>query len=808
MKKDELLKEVLAQIGGSYEVVKPIGEGAFSKVYLIHHKLLRENRALKIMTYNEEAKAEELEEVKEKFIKEARLIEKISHPNIINVHDIALIKSEKTGNREIPYTIMAVTEGKTLSDVMAGAVPMDMKRVKAICGHMLSALTALHKEGILHRDIKPDNIMIEKKSGKAVLIDFGFAQRLLDEPEKISIYKSSGTPVYMAPEQFHENSKLTPQADIYSFGVVLYEMLTGDIPYKGELKEVIHGHMTSPIPQVTEKYPSLPPGMQTIIEKAMAKEPEKRYRTAAEMWAALKAEIEKGENQEDEDEETEKAPGKNNKSFKFYLYLFGILTAVTLAIYFVFFPPSTGKGEINFREAIQSAGRYMASGDLVKAEFYLNHAKGIKKTDETEEIRRQLDDKKREVMKNDSLKLELEVYPYGLTAKENKLAECRNFLDKHKNTPLNDKTKGIIEKVNQHIKQLEEKIPIDKEYRKNLSNAERLLKIGQLKQAYNSLTLAKNIKETPETKDLEEKISKIESFTSAVEDNYKAADYRGAKESLTLAKATEPGIDLSGLERKIEMLPLMPGDVKELLKKSKIKEMTIEKNKKGFWQAGFGNGLVMVYIPAGEFKLGEAGVSVQLPAFWMGKTEVSLGQYKKFAAENPTRQVDGLKPDSKFNIRTGRDRDYYRGFVEDDSLPVVGINWDDAKTYCRWLSQKTGLNFKLPTENHWEKAARGTDGRLYPWGKDLPNDNLANYFSPGGPSKRVNSHPAGASPYGLLHMAGNVEEWCLSSRDTKSPIVRGGSFYDNQNYIKTTSRREYKPDERTHALGFRLCLIN
>ena len=140
----------------------------------------------------------------------------------------------------------------------------------------------------------------------------------------------------------------------------------------------------------------------------------------------------------------------------------------------------------------------------------------------------------------------------------------------------------------------------------------------------------------------------------------------------------------------------------------------------------------------------------------------------------------------------------------------MGISWDNAAAYCRWLSKKTGLEFKLPLEDQWEKAARGTDGRKYPWGNNEPDRNLANFLNPTTSTGKVNSHPRGASPYGLLNMAGNAAEWCgdvLTGKEHNRRPARGGSFYNNAQDIACYSRIPWITSERINTLGFRVCMV-
>jgi formylglycine-generating enzyme required for sulfatase activity len=155
--------------------------------------------------------------------------------------------------------------------------------------------------------------------------------------------------------------------------------------------------------------------------------------------------------------------------------------------------------------------------------------------------------------------------------------------------------------------------------------------------------------------------------------------------------------------------------------------------------------------------------------------------------------------------------------------PVVGISWDDARAYCDWLSDKTGLNFKLPTEAQWEKAARGIESRKYPWGDQEPDETLANFGTKIGKTTLVGSYPKGVSFYGLLDIAGNVWEWCRDWYDVgyyknsplKNPqgpasgsnhVVRGGGWDYVAWYLRCTDRDYITIPGRGSRVGFRLCM--
>jgi formylglycine-generating enzyme required for sulfatase activity len=214
----------------------------------------------------------------------------------------------------------------------------------------------------------------------------------------------------------------------------------------------------------------------------------------------------------------------------------------------------------------------------------------------------------------------------------------------------------------------------------------------------------------------------------------------------------------------------------------------------------------MVYVPAGEFTMGsdegndnEKPVhTVYLDAFYIDKTEVTNAQYRAC--------VEAKACDSPSDTTYYDNADY-------DQHPVVYVNWYQAEAYCQWAGKR------LPTEAEWEKAARGTDGRTYPWGEGIDCDH-AQYRECGGQTVSVGSKSKGASPYGALDMAGNVWEWVADWYDSgyysQSPehnppgpdsgtmrVLRGGSWLDVQGYANCTYRDGGTPRAGTYGVGFR-----
>jgi eukaryotic-like serine/threonine-protein kinase len=228
-------------------------------------------------------------------------------------------------------------------------------------------------------------------------------------------------------------------------------------------------------------------------------------------------------------------------------------------------------------------------------------------------------------------------------------------------------------------------------------------------------------------------------------------------------------------------------------------------------------GMVMVYIPQGEFSMGndngdadEAPMhSISLDAYWIDQTEVTNAMYAKCT------QTGVCQPPSQSFSQA---HNAYYSNLQYADYPVIYVNWNEAQSYCKWVGGR------LPTEAEWEKAARGTDGRKYPWGNDTPTCSLADFWSGNsgcvGDTTVVGSYPTGASLYGALDMAGNVWEWVADWYDaayySNSPafnppgppagdnrVLRGGSWGDTGDYLSTSIRLRYDPAFSLDYVGFR-----
>ena len=233
------------------------------------------------------------------------------------------------------------------------------------------------------------------------------------------------------------------------------------------------------------------------------------------------------------------------------------------------------------------------------------------------------------------------------------------------------------------------------------------------------------------------------------------------------------------------------------------------------------DGMVMLYMPAGDFSMGtdvydaddeKPAHVVHLSAFWIDQTEVTNAMYQLCVR---ARVCAAPTSSASYSYSSYYDNPQFADY------PVIFISWVDARDYCSWAGER------LPSEAEWEKTARGTDGRMFPWGEDAPNCSLANFTTNGrtcvGDPARVGSYPGGASPYGVLDMAGNVMEWVKDVYDPlyyrHSPqndpagsdksdyrVVRGGSWYSDGKSLRVTNREFENPFNTYDTLGFRCAL--
>lgn len=261
---------------GRYEILSTLGQGAMGVVYRATDPLLE--RIVAIKTISLELSRDEFEEFEQRFYREAKSAGRLNHPNIVTIHDV--------GNTDnIAYMAMEFLEGEELRDILDAGAPLSLERIAEIVSQVADGLAFAHEHSVVHRDIKPSNIMI-LKNGAVKITDFGIA--LIPSSSRTMAGMILGSPKYMSPEQV-VGQDVDGRSDIFSLGVVLYEMLTGKPPFSGDNISAIMFRILNEMPIAPKTLrPDLPEAFNYIVAKALAKHPDERYQSAAEMAEDLR----------------------------------------------------------------------------------------------------------------------------------------------------------------------------------------------------------------------------------------------------------------------------------------------------------------------------------------------------------------------------------------------------------------------------------------------------------------------------------------------------------------------------------------
>jgi serine/threonine protein kinase len=261
---------------GRYRIVRELGRGAMGTVYLAQDPQLDRLVAIKVPQFT----ATDGPEVRQRFLSEARAAATIEHPNVCPVYDVGEIDG-------IPYLTMAYLQGQPLARLLERPTPLPERQVAVLVRQLALALQSAHQRGIIHRDLKPSNIMINQR-GEPVILDFGLARRLSQEARLTQSGQPLGTPAYMSPEQVAGAVRaMGPGCDIYALGVILYQLLTGRLPFEGPMAEVL-GQIVTRQPEPPSKHrPDLDPRLEAICLKALSKGIADRHASMQDLGAAL-----------------------------------------------------------------------------------------------------------------------------------------------------------------------------------------------------------------------------------------------------------------------------------------------------------------------------------------------------------------------------------------------------------------------------------------------------------------------------------------------------------------------------------------
>jgi serine/threonine protein kinase len=260
-----------------YKIIAKCGTGGMAIVYKAFDPQRQEEVALKVMM----REFLQDQELRVRFKREIEIHSSFKHEAIVPIYAYGQFQGQ-------PYLVIRFMKGGSLEDRLSGGKTLPLNEVVDLLRRITPALDAAHQQGIIHRDMKPSNILFDEQ-GQAYICDFGIA-RLEEQPNITMMYGNSmiGSPAYMSPEQAHEGAHLDGRCDFYSLGVMVYEMLTGQLPYYDTKPiRLAYDHATKPIPNILTANPNLPAACRTFMYKALAKKPDERFSSGAEFTEAL-----------------------------------------------------------------------------------------------------------------------------------------------------------------------------------------------------------------------------------------------------------------------------------------------------------------------------------------------------------------------------------------------------------------------------------------------------------------------------------------------------------------------------------------
>ena len=267
------MSELIGRSLGQYQIIEQIGEGGMATVYQAYQHSLNRHVALKVLL---PIHAKQLG-FSERFQREAEAIANLRHPNILPVYDF--------GQEEgYSYIVTAYVKGaRTLKEVMDA--PLNLTQIADLIGQVAAALDCAHRQGVIHRDVKPSNVLMD--GDWALLTDFGLAKMVGGSVKLTASGATVGTPAYMSPEQ-GQGSETDHRTDIYSLGIILFEMFTGQIPHNAETPfAIVLKRMSEPLPLPRAINPNISKAAERVILKALAREPDDRFVNAEAMAEAL-----------------------------------------------------------------------------------------------------------------------------------------------------------------------------------------------------------------------------------------------------------------------------------------------------------------------------------------------------------------------------------------------------------------------------------------------------------------------------------------------------------------------------------------
>jgi serine/threonine-protein kinase len=854
-------------LNNRFTILSPLGEGGMGEVYLAIDQKTGEQVAVKILARSLSANPDSLE----RFRREAETLRQLDHPNIVKFVD-----AFNYGGQYV--IVMEYVSGGSLHDLIKkGPLPID--RAQRLALELCDALIRSHHLNIIHRDLKPENVLLDA-DGRPKLADFGVA-RLEEGTRMTRTGTQVGTPYYMAPEAWG-GKPLDAQADIWSLGIMLFEMLAGQVPFTGDTPLAVMSQVsTAPLPNLRKLRSDTPMGLINVIKRMLSRDKKRRYATMREVAVDLEREKQKTTTKP---KSTADKPKRGRPVFtgnpKTAAIVVGgvVVLAITAGFPYIsellaggqdgnitpaalstsisisseIAPSSTESSNLDatltptpIPETITQQGAEMV---LIPGETFIMGGDIVGAPDEFPEHVVTLD-----AFYMDIFEVTNTLYKACVDASGCSLPDNTSKYDDpyYSNHPV-----VFVDwfQADAYCKWREARLPTEAEWHFSARGTTYLTPSNDVSSDTTTVGSYGNDESLFGLYDVNGNV--WEWVNDWYDENY----YGISPESNPQGPNTGEHKVMRGGSWDFSPFDSRPDN-------RHANHPGVQLNTVGFRCAKSAagvdislpteitdkSGASVVLIPGGEFVMGAssdvqaqmldlcpncdpASITDQAPQrsiyvspFWIYKTEVTIGQFRRFvesinyvtsaekrgfsvvldASTNEYISKPGIswsKPDGD-----PIDLDQYAEY------PVTHVSLEDAAGYCGWAGSH------LPSEAQWEKAARSVDGRFFPWGNTLPDNTYLNFNLANDGPVEVMSYPAGVSPYGVYDMAGNVWEWIdgfyaesYDPNDIRNPIgppsgnghvMRGGSWASELGAelvnIMTTFRFYNSDDFSSSIVGFR-----
>ncbi len=853
-----------------YEIVHLLGRGGMGVVFLARDLRLGRNVAVKFLGKGDFAEPEEIA----RFRREAVTTASLHHPHIVAVHDVGEVD-------EGPFFTMDVIQGESLA-AMSARGPVPPRVAVEIARQIATALEAGHAAGVLHRDIKPQNILVEFEGDRphAWLTDFGLAKLVRDGAgaDLVSLTQSGqllGTPAYMSPEQVEGPGRVDERSDVYSLGATLYATLTGETPIRAAtLPELLRA--------IRERSPAAPRrlahgidrDLETMVLKCLQKEPGHRYQRAADLAEDFRRYLAGGPI-------LARPVGPLGRLWRRARRSPAVAVPVAALVLLVV----CVLGTLAVREASRRSRLASERGAAWDAQRSGRHAEAVRRA----EAARRIAPEDPEVAALEGRMRAEQSAAAGGEAFARYRAAQQAIVDLEKRweerttspegAPLSDlrgeaqaaaqaREHAFTEAAARFAEALAHwpECPVARERLGDLYwdcylDAERDGDLGD-QRAYESLV--RQYAPGKYGSQLEGAVEveiEVQSPTGEPPEAY-LFRYEGVQPFLAPvpcdprigARLREPAAPTGAFTLETSLANQVSFDRRDESIRWKtalpigsyllwaLAREGIAETRYPFlvvrgeaWEESLELGLAeeappgeWAYVPEGPFLRDgdevDAGpfasevVESEASGFLVARHEVTCGEYLAYLNDREWHDLEEARPRIPRGGAVARwtvgERGEIRFASGDTRAPVAGVSFEDATDFCEWRTEHLGQGdwtCRLPTEDEWEKAARGVDGRRYPWGSGFAAG--ACQHSEGrrgapGPTA-VGGHPVDASPYGALDMAGSVQEWTSTAveGDEEGRVAKGGGWALPSSSCAASASTDRGVDETDPALGFRLVAV-